>query len=380
MRRALLVRARPPYAAATLTREDTHHAPHSLLLGSLALTTVLSACVVQAPAPPAEGTPAANGSAPAAAGKITGPDSVPKVEETEKLEIAFFGFARANSFASATFTGIDRYAKQHNASATFFDSNFDGQKQASQIQDAVTSGRYKVFIVQANDGTAVMPAVKKAVEEGITVVVEFTPVGPRYDTREPQVPGTITMIDVPVDNGKVLGELGIQACEQAGAKPCKVAYFEGFKSLPLDNARTKAALDTLRANSDVVVLPTIEGGYTRDAGRKAMQDTLQANPDVNVVIGSTQAILGAEQVAQGKKIGFIGNGGSREAIDAVRDGRWFATYCFPEVTIGETVAAMGLAKARGAAIPESNASADITDNAAKCTKDTVQGVEGEYSE
>ncbi|WP_347354809.1 substrate-binding domain-containing protein, partial [Intrasporangium sp.] len=170
--------------------------PVTALAAAVLLTAACSVGPSTSTAPPA-----ATAGGTATADPVTGPDSVVKVDESKKLAIAFFGFARANSFAQATWAGIEGYAKDHNATAEFFDPNFDAQKQASQIQDAVTSGRYKVFIVQANDGTAVIPAIEQAVAAGITVVVEFTPIGTRYDTLEPQVPGTITLIDVPTENG-----------------------------------------------------------------------------------------------------------------------------------------------------------------------------------
>ncbi|MEV8096731.1 hypothetical protein [Kitasatospora sp. NPDC085879] len=44
--------------------------------------------------------------------------------------IAFFGFAKANSYATATFTGIKQYTKAHSASARSIDGNFDAQTQA----------------------------------------------------------------------------------------------------------------------------------------------------------------------------------------------------------------------------------------------------------
>src|SRR4051794_10880852 len=66
--------------------------------------------------------------------------------------IAFFGFAKANSFAQATFAGVKEYAEAHDASAQFFDPNFDAQTQVRQIQDAITSKRFDVFVIQANDG------------------------------------------------------------------------------------------------------------------------------------------------------------------------------------------------------------------------------------
>ncbi|MEO3861580.1 sugar ABC transporter substrate-binding protein [Acrocarpospora sp. B8E8] len=294
--------------------------------------------------------------------------------------IAFFGFARANSFASATWSGVEEYAKANDAEAEFFDPNFDAQTQVQQIQDAVTSKRFDVFIVQANDGAAVVPAVKQALAAGITVVAEFTPVGTRYDTAESQVPGMITLIDVPVDNGRVLGELGVAACESKKLDPCEVAYLEGFKSLPLDNARTDAVVQALSAGTGVTVAAQVEGGYTKESGRKAMQDVLQSHPGVDVVIGSSQAIAGAEAVLKGKDVLLIGNGSSRQAVRAVQEGRWFATYYLPEKTAGAKAAELGLAKARGQNVAASTSSTALGPNGGKGTKDALAGVQGEYDE
>ncbi|EWT05738.1 sugar ABC transporter substrate-binding protein [Intrasporangium chromatireducens Q5-1] len=342
----------------------------------LLLTT---ACSVQAPNAAAPAGSAASGTAQSAP-PVSGPDSVVKVDESKQLHVAFFGAARANSFAQAAWHGVEGYAKAHNATAEFFDGAFDAQKQVSQMQDAITSGRFDVFVVSANDGTVVIPAVEQALAAGITVVGQFAPIGTRYDTKDPQVPGLITVVDVPTENGKLLGSLGLEACKKAAANPCKVAYLEGFKTLPLDNARTKAVHDTLTAGGAQVVA-SVEGGYTNEAGRKAMQDVLQSHPDINVVIGSSQAIAGATAVAgSASKIEWVSNGGSRQAVQAVRDGRWFATVCTPEQTSGATATALGLAKARGGAVPQSTAYVQLSPVGLKCTADTASKVEGQYDE
>jgi ribose transport system substrate-binding protein len=294
--------------------------------------------------------------------------------------IAFFGFAKANSFASATFAGIEEHARSHDASAEFFDGNFDAQTQVRQIQDAITAKRFEVFVVQANDGAAVQPAVRAALDAGITVVVQFTPVGPRYDTAEPQVPGSITLIDVPVDNGRALAQLGAEACRSKNVNPCKVVYLEGFKSLPLDNARTNAVEDALKAVPGVQLTAKVEGGYTQESGRKAMQDVLQAAPDVHVVIGSTQAIAGAESVAKDKGLAFVGNGASRQAVRAVQEGRWFAIYFLRVKTVGSKAAELGLAKARGQQVKASNVANELSPNSGMGTKQALNGVAGEYDE
>lgn len=269
--------------------------------------------------------------------------------------IAFFGFAKANSFANATWAGVQQTAKANGVTATFFDPNFNAQTQVSQIQDAITSGKYQAFVVQANDGNAVVPAVKQAIKAGIAVVAEFTPVGPRYDTAMSQVPGMIFVGEAPTANGTSLGKLGIMAC--TGMSACNVAYLEGFKALPLDNARTAAVKKELATAKNVKLVASVEGGYTAASGLKAAQDVIQAHPDVSVIIGSSQAIEGAEQAVKSAKltgkVKLIGNGGSCQAIAGVRAGRWFATYVIAEKSSGAKAADLAIKAGNGQKVPSS---------------------------
>ena len=185
-----------------------------------------------------------------------------------------------------------------------------------------------------------VPPITDAIKAGITVVGEFTPIGTRYDTIEPQVQGLIFVGEAPVWNGKSLGELGVKAC--GNKNPCKVAYLEGFKALPLDNARTAAVKAALTSSPNVQIVASVEGGYTQATGLKAAQNVLQAHPDVNVMIGSSQAIEGATQAIKDAgltgKVALIGNGGSTQAVAAVKDGSWFACYIIAEKSSGAKAA------------------------------------------
>jgi ribose transport system substrate-binding protein len=244
--------------------------------------------------------------------------SAPTAAHAKVKAVAFFGFAAANSFAQATWAGVKQTAAKNNVTAKFFDPNFNAQTQVSQIQDAITTGRYQAFVIQANDGNAVIPAIKQ-----------------------------------PVWNGTSLAKLGIQACK--GLNPCNVAYLEGFKSLPLDNARTEAVKKQLGTASNVKLVADVEGGYTQASGLKAAQDALQAHPDINVIIGSSQAIEGAQQAvkAAGKQgtIKLIGNGGSCQAVAGVRNGTWFATYIIAEKSSGAKATQFAIDAANGKKVP-----------------------------
>ena len=299
--------------------------------------------------------------------------------ETTKVEkVAFFGFASANSFAQATYAGVKEEAAKHNVEVKFFDPNFDSAKQVSQIQNAITSGEYQAFVVQANDGNAVVPPIREAIEEGITVVGEFTPIGTKYDTIQPQVPGMIFVGEPPTENGTALGEMGVDACK--GVDPCNVAYLEGFKALPLDNARTEAVKAALGEAPNVELVASVEGGYTQDTGLKAAQNVLQAHPDVNVMIGSSQAIAGAEQAIKdaGATVKLIGNGGSRQAVTAVKSGRWFATYVIAEKSAGAKATELAIKKAEGGSAPASFDTRTIQEP--RGTKQSLGSFEGQYDE
>jgi ribose transport system substrate-binding protein len=315
----------------------------------------------------------------AACGSDDGGDSGSSGGGSKKVtDIAFFGFAGANSFAQATFSGIKEEAAKQGIKVKFFDPNFDAQQQVSQIQNAITTGKYQAFIVQANDGNAVVPPIREALDEGIKVVGEFTPVGTKYDTIKPQVPGLIFVGEPPTENGTALGKLGVQACE--GVDPCEVAYLEGFKALPLDNARTDAVKKELGTASNIKVVASVEGGYTQATGLKAAQNVLEAHPDVDVMIGSSQAIAGAEQAVKDakKKVKLIGNGGSRQAVAAVKAGRWFATYVSAEKDAGAKAAALAIQAAEGKKVPDSFDTRTLQDPIG--TKAKLGGFTGQYDD
>lgn len=302
-------------------------------------------------------------------GGATGGASTSGGEDT--IEVGFFGFSAANSFAQGVYQGVAEASAAAGANATFVDGQFDGQLQVQQINDAITTQRYDVIIIQANDNLAVQEPLKKAVEAGITVVVEFAPVGPQLDSADPQVEGAISFVDPPVENGEALAELAVLACAEVGTG-CKVAYMEGSPALPLDKARTEAVLETLNANSGIKVLPTVVGGYSPDEGRAAFQDIIQATPDVDVVIGSTQAIAGAALAAGAEsEIKFIGNGSPQSAVERVRSGEWFAIYALDIVGNGRKAAELGISHAMGETVEMSLRQSSLAPNAGLGTKEAL---------
>ena len=375
---AVLALALAACSSSSTSTAASSSAPSSSAAGSVAASAPSSA----AASAPSSSAAVSSAVASAIASSPAASSAAASVDESKKLSIGFFGFAKANSFAQATWAGIQAYAGAHNATAEFLDSNFDGPTQVNQLQDAVTSKRFDVAIVQANDGTAIAAPVKQALAAGITVVIEFTPVGGKFDTIQPQIPGTINIIDPPTVNGVGLAKMALDACKAGGhATDCQVAYFQGFANYPLDGARTDAAVAALKAGGAAKVVSNLVGGYTPDTGRTAMQNLLQANPDINVVIGSSQALEGATPLAKGKNIQFVGNGGSTQAFAFVEAGTWYGTYDVPEKSEGAKAAELGLLKARGGNPPvASNACTVLTKFECLGTKSALAGITADYSD
>lgn len=339
------------------------------LAATLSLAAVLAACSGGSTASPS----AAPSAAPTAAPTVAPSEAVNPVKK-----IAFFGFWKSNSFTIAVLDGVKSAAAAAGAEVVDLTTpGYDAVAQTKAVQDQTVKGDAQMYILLASDSVGMATAAKEAIANGIIVVAAFTPLGPSFDTLEPQVDGLIVVGETPVANGKVLAELAIEAC--GTLNPCNVAYLEGLKALPLDNARTTSFLSTLGAgNPNAKVVAQLEGGYTPDQGKKAAQDALQRNPDIHVMVGSSQAIIGAQGVVDVTKVKLIGNGSSEEAFEGVNSGAWFALYNMDVVGMGSKSVEMGLAVASGESDVYSFDTQTLLDP--RGTKDVIAGLTASYSD
>lgn len=310
--------------------------------------------------------------------------NAPSNAKSKTPEVAFFGFATDNSFAQATWKGVQQAVKPYHGKATFLNGDFSATTQVQQLQDDITSGKYNIFVIQANDGTAVVPEVRQAISKGIVVVAEFTQVGSSYSEIAPQVPGELSVVEDSVLNGTDLGKMAIGACGTLSS--CNVVYLQGDPTLPLDVARTKAVLAELTTDPKVHLLEDPTGGYLQSTGETVTQDVLSAHPNVNVIVGSSQAIEGATIVLKGRnllgKVKLVGNGGSVQAVNYVKAGDWYATFGIPEVTDGLTATKYGIEKLDGMSPPTATNSATLGPANGLWTKSVVtsNNIQGQYQD
>ena len=269
------------------------------------------------------------------------PTAEPAPEPTaarEPWKIAYLSASSANTFLLASVGEMERLADENNIEMVEFDAQFNADLQTTQLQDAITSGRYDGIILVALNGPGLVPDVEAALDAGLEVVLFNQIVGDDLSTNEPQVDGVAASIMAPpVVTGERAGQLTIAAC--ADLDPCRVVYLYGIKGFPLDVALRQGFDNSTSGQSNITVVAEGEGQYLGpEGGINAIQDILQAEPDFDVVVGADQSLQGVELVLtdEGKLDGvaLIGLGGSSPAIEGVRDGRWFATVFYAPASEG----------------------------------------------
>lgn len=303
----------------------------------------------------------------------------------ERVRLAFFMAAAANSYAQAQLQGVEAIAEEMNASVETFDGKFESQTQFSQIQDAIASGQYDGFIISPNDGNALVPVVEEAIAAEIQVGCILAPCGPSFDTLDPQIDGQVVYAGIPFkQNGADIGELVVQACENKD--PCEVAMIPGLPDLPLEVARLEGFDSVVGEHDSIEVRLTSAGEYLAETALPIAQDVLQANRGIDVIVSTgDQMIVGAEQAINDAglagKIALIGNGGNQLAIDAIKDGRWFGTAAGYPRSEGEVAAEYVIRAVRGEDVePVGFGSSDLGDVGPLITKENVEEFEPQFKD
>ncbi len=273
--------------------------------------------------------------------------SVSATTTSKKLHIAYFSFAVQNSYDAAMLAAAQKAAASAHAQLTVFDANNNPQTQYNQVQDAIVTGSYRGFLVQAIDGPGLMPLAREAIGKHIEVVALSQVLGPDDNTATPQVPGeAASVVYNDYARGMRDGKLVEQACASLNTSTCNVGYMYDVKTSTFDQA-VRAGFDSVIANDPrIKVVAEGQAFFTASGGLQATQTMLQAHPEINIMFGSDQAMEGATSAIRstGKKVLIIGEGGSAPGLAHVKDGSWFGDTVAQPATEGN-VAVADLVKA-----------------------------------
>lgn len=244
----------------------------------------------------------------------------------------------ANAYDNAILAGIEQVAAKARSTVDVFFAGFDPSVQLQQCHDALGTGGYDALIVIAADPIGIIPCVDAARAAGVAVAAVDLPIGPEPSTADPQVPGVVASSLIPAtDWAGGVTSIVPELC--AGLDPCSLFYLAGLAAFPIDQLGL-AAVQSAAGGSSIHFAGSAEAYYDTAFAREVFAAALDADPTINAVIASgDQMALGAEQAAAdaGRAVRIVGAGAGTSALDAVRDGRWFATFTTLPHTEGRLV-------------------------------------------
>ncbi len=238
-------------------------------------------------------------------------------------------------YGIAQLKGAQAAAKKLGVNVTGFNPNNDPHLQQTQMQDAITTGKYQGMLVAALDGHALYPTIKQAIAKGIKVAtVDYTLGLPQQQVNLVATPGLVTTVGQPIGNEwkGLITEIKKACAAKVGAgAACTVAFLPGLANYPTDVIRVNAMKKAFSTGPiKFTLMPP--GMYDQATSQKVTLDYFQSKPKVDVLatFGDQQAV-GAEVafkqlgITPSKDLLIIGYGASREGVARVKSGQWFAT-------------------------------------------------------
>jgi ribose transport system substrate-binding protein len=299
--------------------------------------------------------------------------------KAEKVSIAFFSAAATNTFNDANYKGAKEAADKIGAQITIFSAEFDPNKQINQVQDAIVSGKYNLFIINPLNAPGLAAPAKAALDKGIAVVSILGSIGPNLDSLDSSVKGVITIGQTFSVNGENLAKYMVQAC--GNKNPCRVAYMPGDPKQATERIRVEAVNAYLKKYPQVNLVAEQAGGFDARTGLTTATNILTAHPDLDVIGSSAgQSIAGALKAIKAAgldgKIKVISNGATTQDVDGIRSGAIFASPVYLPFTEGRLAVEYGVKALKGEKVSTAINETQFSPVGEVATKENLNSPEG----
>lgn len=244
--------------------------------------------------------------------------------DPSSVHIAFFTDALSNAYLTAAVSASKDVASKAGVTMDVFSADWDSAKQLTQIQDAVSSGKYKALVVEAIDGASVCKSLNDAIKQGIQVAVYNAPICGHL--KDLYSPGTIGFFGGPdYDYGQLLGQQVIKALGGKGS----VAYISGPPASSVVAETTAGVEAALKTAPGIKLVAELDGGWDAAKGLSATQDLVQSHPDIQgIIYGVDQMAIPSIKFLStaGKldKIKIVSLGTTSNAATAIKAGQMYA--------------------------------------------------------
>ena len=222
---------------------------------------------------------------------------------------------------TALVKGMNDEGAIYGAKITYFDPALNPVKQVSMIEDCI-SRKPNVIVVNAVDPAAVVPALRKASEAGIPVLMQNADTTPEGHAYTKAFIGSQSY-----DQGYAVGQMIVKALGGKG-NIVVITGKTGQTDTVNRTAGMQAAFKDAKASIDVLAVQPAD--WSKDKALTVMQDLLTRFPKIDAVFGQDDPMaLGALEAikAQGreKEIKVFGVNGNKEACQAIKAGDMYGT-------------------------------------------------------
>jgi ribose transport system substrate-binding protein len=239
-------------------------------------------------------------------------------------------------YGVASLNGAKQEAAKLGIQLDAFDGNNNPQTQATQIQDAITTGKYKAFWVWGLDDPSLTPTINKALSAGIKVACADYTWGTLAQQNTLQAtPTCLTTVGQSIGNEATNLETTMNAaCTKAvGSGHCNIAFLPGLANYPSDTVRENSMTAYYKGKSNYTFTLMPPGMYDQTASQGVAQTFFTAHKNINVFAtfgdqmaqGALTAMKLVGGYTPGQNIQVIGYGGAKEILDEVKAGTVYAT-------------------------------------------------------
>jgi len=205
-------------------------------------------------------------------------------------------------------------------------ANDDDRTQTEQINRFVDEG-VDLLIVSPNQMNTVTPAIDRAYDKGIPVII--------FDRKTGSDKYTAF---IGADNYEVGKAIGKYVAAQSGGTPLNVAEIQGLRGSSPTIERHRGFADAIKHFPNIHIVASRYAGWRQDEARVQMDSILAERTDIGCVFGHNDRMAeGARETVERRgldagRILFTGidalasPGGGMEAV---RDGRIAASYFYP---------------------------------------------------
>jgi ribose transport system substrate-binding protein len=278
-----------------------------------------------------------------------------------KIQMAMF-YYNPSPYGVASYKAAQIEAAKLGVQLTLFDGNNNPQAQATQMQDAITTGKYKAFWVWALDGVSLAPVIKQAEAKHIKVATADYTLG----TLDQQVhlsytPGLVTTVggSIGKQEAAFVQLIKLACAKQVGANgTCNVAFMPGLANYPTDTLREQY-MQAQFATGNIHLSFTPPGLYDQPTSQGIALTYFQSKPNIQVFGSfgdqmSAGALTAMKQlgITPGKDLQVIGSGATNQIIADIHAGTVFGSVALYPCTesymgIADLVAALQGKKVHG---------------------------------